>query len=82
MQHLLEKTRHSPRRNLILLALGGVLTLHVAAAGIDIAQFAAGQRGIPLFHASDAAGRYFGPFGAVVGRVCGSFLHVIDREAA
>jgi len=44
MQHLLEKTRHSPRRNLILLALGGVLTLHVAAAGIDIAQFAAGQR--------------------------------------
>ena len=40
------------------------------------------QRGTPLFHASDAAGRYFGPFGAVVGRVCGSFLHVIDREAA
>jgi len=40
------------------------------------------QRGIPLFHASDSAGRYFGPFGAVVGRVCGSFLHVIDREAA
>ncbi|MDA0219213.1 MAG: cobyrinate a,c-diamide synthase [Proteobacteria bacterium] len=40
------------------------------------------QRGTPLFHASDAAGRYFGPFGAVVGRVCGSFLHVIDRESA
>lgn len=40
------------------------------------------QKGTPLFHATDAAGRYFGPFGAVVGRVCGSFLHVIDRETA
>jgi len=40
------------------------------------------QRGTPLFHATDAAGRYFGPFGAVVGRVAGSFLHAIDRESA
>ena len=40
------------------------------------------QRGTPLFHATDAAGRYFGPFGAVVGRVAGSFLHLIDRETA
>lgn len=40
------------------------------------------QRGTPLFHASDASGCYFGPAGAVVGRVAGSFLHVIDREPA
>lgn len=38
------------------------------------------QRGTPLFHATDAMGRYFGPSGAVVGRVAGSFLHLIDRE--
>ncbi|MBC6441030.1 MAG: cobyrinate a,c-diamide synthase [Rhodospirillales bacterium] len=38
------------------------------------------QRGTPLFHTTDAAGRYFGPTGAVAGRVAGSFLHVIDRE--
>ncbi len=40
------------------------------------------QRGTPLFHATDVAGRYFGPSGAVVGRVAGSFLHLIDRETA
>ncbi|MDG2482109.1 MAG: cobyrinate a,c-diamide synthase [Alphaproteobacteria bacterium] len=38
------------------------------------------QRGTPLFQATDATGRYFGPTGAVAGRVAGSFLHVIDRE--
>ncbi len=40
------------------------------------------QRGTPLFHATDAMGRYFGPSGAVVGRVAGSFLHLIDRETS
>ena len=29
---------------MFLIGLGGLLALHVAAAGIDIAQFAAGQR--------------------------------------
>jgi len=38
------------------------------------------QRGAPLFHTTDAAGRYFGPAGAVVGRTAGSFMHIIDRE--
>jgi len=40
------------------------------------------QRGTPLFHATDALGRYFGPSGAVVGKVAGSFLHLIDRETS
>ncbi|MGH6718908.1 MAG: cobyrinate a,c-diamide synthase [Alphaproteobacteria bacterium] len=38
--------------------------------------------GAPLFHASDAAGRGRGPAGAVAGRVCGSFLHLVDLHVA
>ncbi len=38
------------------------------------------QCGTPLFHATDAMGRSLGPSGAVVGKVAGSFLHLIDRE--
>ncbi len=34
--------------------------------------------GPPLFTASDAAGHALGPMGTVVGRVAGSFAHVID----
>ena len=44
MHHVLDRVRHSPRRNMFLIGLVGLLALHVAAAGIDIAQFAAGQR--------------------------------------
>jgi cobyrinic acid a,c-diamide synthase len=36
--------------------------------------------GPPLFEARDAAGRALGPAGCVVGRIAGSFLHLIDRD--
>ena len=35
----------------------------------------------PLFECRDAAGRPVGPAGACIGRVMGSFVHLIDREA-
>ncbi len=35
----------------------------------------------PLFDAADASGRSLGPAGARVGRVVGSFMHLIDRAA-
>ena len=35
-----------------------------------------------LFVASDAAGKRLGPMGAVVGKVCGSYAHVIDTHEA
>ncbi len=35
--------------------------------------------GVALFRAADAEGRDLGPVGAIAGRVCGSFLHLIDR---
>ncbi|MCB8838646.1 cobyrinate a,c-diamide synthase [Aurantimonas sp. VKM B-3413] len=38
--------------------------------------------GEPLFRATDARGADLGTFGLVNGRVCGSFLHVIDGEDA
>ena len=38
--------------------------------------------GAPLFRATDARGADLGTFGLVSGRVCGSFLHVIDGEDA
>jgi cobyrinic acid a,c-diamide synthase len=34
----------------------------------------------PLFAAEDALGNDLGPAGLQRGRVCGSFLHLIDRE--
>lgn len=49
MQRMLAQTRHSPRRTVLLLTLGTVAILHVAAAGIDIAQFAAGGRDLSGF---------------------------------
>ena len=38
------------------------------------------QNSTPLFHVTDAMGRSLGPSGAAVGKVAGSFLHLIDRE--
>jgi cobyrinic acid a,c-diamide synthase len=35
--------------------------------------------GQPLLHAADAAGAAVGPMGLCVGRVAGSFLHLVDR---
>jgi len=33
----------------------------------------------PLFSVADAAGRRLGPSGRIVGRVMGSFVHLVDR---
>ncbi len=35
----------------------------------------------PLFEAADALGRPLGPAGATIGRVAGSFMHLVDRSA-
>lgn len=37
------------------------------------------EQGASLFNLTDAAGRTVGPAGLSLGRVCGSFLHLIDR---
>ena len=39
------------------------------------------RSGPPLFRAADAGGRDLGDAGCVVGRVAGSFIHLIDRAA-
>ena len=36
--------------------------------------------GLPLFHLGDAAGRQLPPGGRRSGSVCGSFIHLIDRD--
>ncbi|MBU1176194.1 MAG: cobyrinate a,c-diamide synthase [Alphaproteobacteria bacterium] len=39
-----------------------------------------GPAGQQLFVAADAAGNRLGPMGSVIGRVCGSYAHVIDTH--
>jgi cobyrinic acid a,c-diamide synthase len=41
-----------------------------------------GPKAPQLFAASDAAGQRIGPMGSVVGKVCGSYAHVIDTYEA
>ena len=43
---------------------------------------ATGPKTQQLFVASDAAGNRLGPMGAVIGKVCGSYAHVIDTHEA
>ena len=40
--------------------------------------YSSGGNGTPLFGAADALGTMLPPMGAVVGRVMGSYAHVID----
>ncbi len=43
---------------------------------------ASGSAAPPLFEASDAMGNDIGPMGSVIGRVCGSYAHIIDIDEA
>ncbi|PIE14711.1 MAG: cobyrinic acid a,c-diamide synthase [Rhodobacterales bacterium] len=38
-------------------------------------------QGEPLFHARDAEGNDLGPMGLVRGSVCGSFIHLLDKQS-
>ncbi|MEN0001091.1 MAG: cobyrinate a,c-diamide synthase, partial [Pseudomonadota bacterium] len=75
-----KRTRHLGYRQLTSSALPG-WTFNLRGHEFHYSSLEAMQKTEPLFHASDAAGTALGPVGQIVGRVMGSYMHVIDRVA-
>ncbi len=74
-----------PKRTLgyRLLRHQGPLPFARALTGHEFHYSSANQLEAPqLFAATDASGKRLGPMGSVLGRVCGSYAHVIDTQEA
>ena len=85
MAGLLPHQSHIDRPHRILgyrlLRHQGPLPFARALSGHEFHYSSSSGRGAPqLFVASDAAGKRLGPMGSVVGKVCGSYAHVIDTH--
>ncbi|MBY0429898.1 MAG: cobyrinic acid a,c-diamide synthase, partial [Rhodospirillales bacterium] len=77
-----ERRRHLGYRRAVLLADGPLGATGQAFRGHEFHYATISREGAarPLFACADAAGRDLGNAGLQLGRVAGSFVHLIDRD--